>query len=69
MIIRDNFCNYTDLLLYNHIPTDVCIYTIPCMHFVMFHRLIVLDPLLCDVLRKKGNPADEKLTWQEATQR
>ena len=32
-------------------------------------RLIVLDPLLCDVLRKKGNPPDEKLTWQEASQR
>ena len=29
----------------------------------------MLDPLLCDVLRKKGNPPDEKLTWQVATQR
>ncbi|XP_065910424.1 eukaryotic translation initiation factor 2D-like isoform X2 [Dysidea avara] len=33
------------------------------------NRLLILDPLLCDVLRKKGSPPDEKLSWQEATQR
>ena len=41
------------------------------MYVMLFNtdRLIVLDPLLCDVLRNKGNPPDEKLTWQEANQR
>ena len=41
----------------------ICCYLFPCC------RLIVLDPLLCDALRKKGTPPDERLTWQVANQR